>query len=260
MEFELNNDELPEVLGRIKKSYADLGIKFTFCQKEDGVWTTTVPSGCSGKKVFSMNPEQLRNLHEEIQSHARAEQKIAAYLLLNNPDDSPELRQIVEDAKRRVPYLVKNFEANLRFAHEELNGTDGGTRLHYLDESLSREDALIACKFLVKKCGAKVNKPDNDGYTPLHYAARKADKECCLFLINSGADPFAKNNYYKHTPLDVVGRNTWDDRINDKFSEQDRNDTEQLLREKMIERSVAAPSGNASSAQGGSVVNKSKTR
>lgn len=46
-----------------------------------------------------------------------------------------------------------------------------------------------------------VNTPDNSGYTPLHYAARKGHVDICKILLQNGALIDAKTNSGQATPL-----------------------------------------------------------
>lgn len=47
---------------------------------------------------------------------------------------------------------------------------------------------LPAVRFLVEECGADVNLPDAEGYTPLHNAAARGDDEMIKYLVSKGAD------------------------------------------------------------------------
>ena len=42
--------------------------------------------------------------------------------------------------------------------------------------------------------GALIDVKDDDGYTPLHFAALYDSFDTCEFLLKSGADPDIKNN------------------------------------------------------------------
>lgn len=46
-----------------------------------------------------------------------------------------------------------------------------------------------------------MNTPDNSGYTPLHYAARKGHVDICKILLQNGALIDAKTNSGQATPL-----------------------------------------------------------
>jgi uncharacterized protein len=48
-------------------------------------------------------------------------------------------------------------------------------------------------KYLVEELGADVNARDNEGNTPVHYAAARGDNEMLLYLISKGADVKAVN-------------------------------------------------------------------
>lgn len=50
-------------------------------------------------------------------------------------------------------------------------------------------------------CKGIVNTPDNSGYTPLHYAARKGHVDICKILLQNGALIDAKTNSGQATPL-----------------------------------------------------------
>lgn len=47
---------------------------------------------------------------------------------------------------------------------------------------------MPAVRFLVEECGADVNLPDANGYTPLHNAAARGDNEMIQYLVSKGAD------------------------------------------------------------------------
>lgn len=47
---------------------------------------------------------------------------------------------------------------------------------------------MPAVRFLVEECGADVNLPDANGYTPLHNAAARGDNEMIEYLVAHGAD------------------------------------------------------------------------
>lgn len=47
---------------------------------------------------------------------------------------------------------------------------------------------IPAVKFLVEQLGADVNARDNNGHTPLHFAAARGDNELINYLVSKGAD------------------------------------------------------------------------
>ncbi|MGH9384237.1 MAG: ankyrin repeat domain-containing protein [Vicinamibacterales bacterium] len=47
---------------------------------------------------------------------------------------------------------------------------------------------MSVMKYLVEELHADVNSRDNDGYTPLHHAAARGDKEMIIYLVSKGAD------------------------------------------------------------------------
>jgi ankyrin repeat protein len=47
---------------------------------------------------------------------------------------------------------------------------------------------LPAVQYLVEECGADVNSRDANGYTPLHHAAARGDKQLIEYLVEKGAD------------------------------------------------------------------------
>ena len=76
-------------------------------------------------------------------------------------------------------------------ADPDKQDANGRTLLH---KAASQDD--IAMIQLLKESGANFNLADNDGYTPLMYAARFAKKiETVALLLSAGADAKAKNRY-----------------------------------------------------------------
>lgn len=63
-----STEEARKLAEKIKKSYEDLGVGPCDLQQKGEQWIVRIPEACSGKDVFSMNPEQLQNLREEIQT------------------------------------------------------------------------------------------------------------------------------------------------------------------------------------------------
>lgn len=63
-----STEEARKLAEKIKKSYEDLGVGPCDLQQKGGQWIVRIPEACSGKDVFSMNPEQLQTLREEIQT------------------------------------------------------------------------------------------------------------------------------------------------------------------------------------------------
>jgi ankyrin repeat protein len=62
---------------------------------------------------------------------------------------------------------------------------------------------IEACKLLLSR-GANVN-DNGSGWTPLHWASMKGDKDMCALLLVYGADPCLKSHEFPYdTPLDVA--------------------------------------------------------
>ena len=60
---------------------------------------------------------------------------------------------------------------------------DGDTALHYA----SKENASATVELLIQK-SAEVNNLDNDGWTPLTWAARSNSIDAAVLLLGSGGD------------------------------------------------------------------------
>ena len=58
---------------------------------------------------------------------------------------------------------------------------------------------------LLKKESIDVNAKNEDGQTPLHFAARRGHTETVKYLVEKGADVNAKNKYGQ-TPLHYAAR------------------------------------------------------
>jgi ankyrin repeat protein len=46
-------------------------------------------------------------------------------------------------------------------------------------------------RYIVEELGFDVNARDDQGFTPLHFAAARGDREMILYLVEKGADPKA---------------------------------------------------------------------
>jgi len=66
---------------------------------------------------------------------------------------------------------------------------------------------LAEVERLVVDCDVDPNVRNNDGLTPLHYAAWKGHHKVVELLLEHGADPNMQENKYGYTPLhDAVNR------------------------------------------------------
>jgi hypothetical protein len=75
-------------------------------------------------------------------------------------------------------------------AGKNFKGTYGGNLFHALDESIVSEDLIS----ILKKNGISINKSDNYGNSPLHYAILSGKISYAKYLINQGANLNLKNN------------------------------------------------------------------
>jgi hypothetical protein len=86
----------------------------------------------------------------------------------------------------RVDIIEKLLEFNP--AEIDRTATTGCTALH-----ISAKNNNSGCAEYLLKKGAAVNAQDNEGNTPLHYAASKGNLALCFMLIAAGADPTIRN-------------------------------------------------------------------
>ena len=61
------------------------------------------------------------------------------------------------------------------------------------------EGWLPAVSYLVEELAADVNARDHDGYTALHHAAARGDRELILYLVEKGADVKAISRWGQST-------------------------------------------------------------
>ncbi|XP_076299445.1 uncharacterized protein LOC143218247 [Lasioglossum baleicum] len=115
-------------------------------------------------------------------------------------------RNVRNDSYKAVMYEIKKqklFEAigrnNIDDVKELINhgvsidatNNEGQTPLHYAAKS----DKLEVVKYLIEEKGANINVKDNDGQTPLHYAADHGKLEVVKYLIEEkGANINVKDN------------------------------------------------------------------
>lgn len=81
---------------------------------------------------------------------------------------------------------------------------EGFTPLHYA----AWAGDLSLTETLVKKSSANINAKNSSGKTPLHLACSEARLETAMFLIDSGAQINAKDNI-GYTPLHVAAEASW---------------------------------------------------
>jgi ankyrin repeat protein len=50
---------------------------------------------------------------------------------------------------------------------------------------------ILCVKYLVEELGFDINARDDQGFTPLHFAAARGDNEMIVWMVEHGADPTA---------------------------------------------------------------------
>ena len=80
----------------------------------------------------------------------------------------------------------------LIIAHADVNEKDQHQRTPLL--KAARHNTGNEILQLLLNSGAKPEVSDEQGNTPLHYAAMRGTQEVAKFLMNQNADPYARNN------------------------------------------------------------------
>ncbi|NEV49241.1 ankyrin repeat domain-containing protein [Wolbachia pipientis] len=96
---------------------------------------------------------------------------------------------------------VKEIDKLIKGVNVNVIDQNGMTPLHYAAKKHNEDiaNALI-------KAGADVNAKDQNGRTPLHWAAIERNKDVASALIKAGADVNVKNEY-ERTPLHLAVKN-----------------------------------------------------
>ncbi|XP_076298784.1 uncharacterized protein LOC143217929 isoform X2 [Lasioglossum baleicum] len=196
---------------RVKKEIGD----YTFARDNDALIITNSLSSSADKNNLSIiilndfyyekNQDKMLTLKIEFNDQKiflRKDKK-----RISSAGNFSELTKKVDiDSNDAVMYEIqkqKLFEAiernNIGDVKELINhgvsidakNNDGQTPLHYAAKS----DKLEVVKYLIEKKGANVNVKDNDGQTPLHYAAKSDKLEVVKYLIEKkGANVNVKDN------------------------------------------------------------------
>ena len=129
--------------------------------------------------------------------------------LLLNAGADPEWKDYtgttaVEIAWRNILHLRASAEKAEMFS-VLFPGTDfleerGFTHLHRVVIGLSHDSIGKAISFAPES----INTPDADGWTPLHWAARRGQSVFLLDLLQHGADPFLKTTREERTSLHLA--------------------------------------------------------
>ncbi|XP_076300828.1 uncharacterized protein LOC143219007 isoform X2 [Lasioglossum baleicum] len=202
---------------RVKKEIGD----YTFARDNDALIITNSLSSSADKNNLSIiilydfyyekNQDKMLTLKIEFNDKKiflRKDKK-----RISSAGSFSELTKKVDiDSNDAVMYEIqkqKLFEAiernNIGDVKELINhgvsidakNNDGQTPLHYAAKS----DKLEVVKYLIEEKGANVNVKDNDGQTPLHSAAKSDKLEVVKYLIEEkGANVNAKDNHGQ-TPL-----------------------------------------------------------
>ena len=139
--------------------------------------------------------------------HYKNEELISLFLSKIELTNFPVTHIYLHKAIRmRNPELVKKLIS----MGVNINATDdqGSSPFHILFNSFVKQFsrcALIGDFLLQKECS--VNPFNNDNWAPIHIAARKASKECLLWIISSNKK--LRNENKEEFNLNLKGQNNW---------------------------------------------------
>ena len=90
--------------------------------------------------------------------------------------------------------MQENLEVceKLIIAEADVNEVDDQLRTPLL--KAARHNSENSILHLLLNSGAKPDIADNEGNTPLHFSAIRGTQDVAKFLMNLGADPYARNN------------------------------------------------------------------
>ena len=108
--------------------------------------------------------------------------------------------------RMRNPELVKK----LILMGVNINATDdqGSSPFHILFSAFTKQlsECMLIGNFLLEK-GSSINSFNNDNWAPIHIAARKAAKECLLWIIHSNKK--LRKEGKEEFDLNLKGHNNW---------------------------------------------------
>mmetsp|Transcript_38752 Transcript_38752/g.52600 ORF Transcript_38752/g.52600 Transcript_38752/m.52600 type:complete len:143 (-) Transcript_38752:157-585(-) len=119
---------------------------------------------------------------------------------------SPRVTTCRGESSLTLACMQENLEIceRLIVAAANVNEVDAHKRTPLL--KAARHNSKDEILQLLLKNGAKPDIADEEGNTPLHFAAIRGTKEVAKFLMNLGANPYARNNQGL-VPYEVATRN-----------------------------------------------------
>lgn len=114
--------------------------------------------------------------------------------LLLNFGANPRITTSSGESSLTLACMQENFNIveKLIIAKADVNEVDGHKRTPLL--KAARHNSKKEIMELLLKHGARHDLADEEGNTPLHFAAMRGTVEVAKFLISLGANPNAKNN------------------------------------------------------------------
>jgi len=107
---------------------------------------------------------------------------------------NPRIVTVNGESSLTLACMQENTEIceRLIIAHADVNEMDGHKRTPLL--KAARHNSGNEILQLLLKNGAKPDIADEEGNTPLHFAAMRGTQDVAKFLMNLGANPYARNN------------------------------------------------------------------
>ncbi len=127
------------------------------------------------------NEDKAISLYEKKNSNPLSDRAAAGNS--NNPDN----RLISEAIEKKDAALFRKYIQN--GSVNEIKGATGGNIFHLMNDVVANEELIS----ILKNKGISINKTDNYGNSPLHFAILSGESEYARSLINQGTDLNMKN-------------------------------------------------------------------